>query len=150
MSAAFFDILRVADRLLEKAPGFAHVGVAASIDDIEAQINFRTPGAYVILPREEAAEAPKTPNTIAVTARFSVAIVVFRPRERALAQDLPTELVALIHQCRAALAGWVAPSPEQKATMILFESGGVERDNDATLTWLETYRTTHALLKTGG
>jgi hypothetical protein len=147
MSTTFFNISHVAARLLDKTTGFAHVGIAASLDDILAQINFRCPGAYVLLPREDVADAPKNPNTTAVTARFSVAIIVTRPRERALTQDMPVELSMLVGQCRAALNGWTAPSPEQKATMVMFDSGGIERDDNATLTWVDTYRLTYALRK---
>jgi hypothetical protein len=145
MSTAFFDITRVETRLLEKTSGFTRIGISPTLEGIRAQFDFRTPGAYVLLPREESGDTPQTRNTTAVSARFSVAIVVARPREQPLTPNMPQELFALVAQCRAALDGWTGASPGQSATMIRFDSGGVEGEDNATLTWLETYRLTHAI-----
>jgi len=145
MSTAPFDIALVIARLQDKAPGFRCVGSAASVADIRQQADFIVPGAYVLPPRETAnAKGPATGRTIAVDALISIAIVVTSYRERKTPNPEPG-LPELIGQARAALMGWMAPSPAQYATAPVFDGGALADEDASTAIWVDTWRLTYAM-----
>ena len=145
MSTLPFDIDMVIDRLRGSAPGFRRVGRAASVADIRQREDLATPGAYVLPPTETAnAKGPTTGKTTAVDARFSVAIVVARYRERKTPNP-EQRLSELIGQVRAALMGWTAPSPAQYATAPVFDGGALADEDTSTVIWVDTWRLTHAM-----
>ena len=143
MNTKPFDANVVIAQLLANAPAFAHVGHAGSVADIRQLAAFRAPGAYVVAPRENPSPSgPANARAQAVEARVSIAIVATRYRER---HSPGGNLPELVRQERAALMNWIAPWPEQSATSPIFDSGGVEDEDDSTVIWVDTWRFTHAI-----
>ncbi|MGA0610565.1 phage tail terminator protein [Caldimonas sp. KR1-144] len=140
-----FDTDLVMERLKAEVPEFRLVEGAAEYASISQLRDFQPPCAYVLLANESGGNGgARGARAAGASAEFGVVLAVRNYREQRGAQ-LRGELRTLLGKVRAALIGWVPPSPG--ATACAWRGGAVMDYDNATLLWVEAYESAHVLMR---
>jgi len=144
-----FDPKIVVARLLEKTGDyFQRIDVVPSVSGIPDMPELATPGAYVLYPEEMKNDNPGGMGIFAVTLRIGIAIVITRNADLAGEKSPPGhDIFPLVASVRNAMNGWFAVEPSHRTTAPVYESGGVEFENQSILIWLERWKVSRALKK---